>query len=97
MSNNSSWINNSNAVGWTSLEEEEDSEPSSLCFYYLILHEYMLSGETTNTCTNFIVFGFTWPELEPTIYSTLDKHYNIYEVWASAPQVLIKPGLILLP
>jgi hypothetical protein len=33
-------------------------------------------GEATNT--NFIVFGFTWPGLEPTIYNTLDEHANHY-------------------
>jgi hypothetical protein len=33
----------------------------------------MLSAEATNT--NFIVFGFTWQELEPTIYHTQGEHY----------------------
>jgi hypothetical protein len=33
-------------------------------------------GETTNT--NFIVFGFTRPGLEPTIYRTQGEHPNHY-------------------
>ena len=36
----------------------------------------MLSVEATNT--NFIVFGFTRPGLEPTIYRTRGEHANIY-------------------
>jgi hypothetical protein len=36
----------------------------------------MLSGEATNT--NFIVFGLTRPELEPTIYHTQGEHANHY-------------------
>ena len=35
-----------------------------------------LSGEATNT--NFIVFGFTRPRLEPTIYRTRSEHDNQY-------------------
>ena len=34
----------------------------------------MLSGEAANT--NFIVFAFTLPGLEPTIYRTRDEHAN---------------------
>ena len=36
----------------------------------------MLSGEATNT--NFIVFGLTWPRLEPTIYRIRGEHDNHY-------------------
>jgi hypothetical protein len=36
----------------------------------------MLRGEATNT--NFIVFGLTWPGLEPTIYNTRGEHANHY-------------------
>ena len=36
----------------------------------------MLSGEGTNT--NFVVFGLTRPELEPTIYHTQGDHANNY-------------------
>ena len=36
----------------------------------------MHSGETTHT--NFIVFGLTWPGLEPTIYHTRGEHVNYY-------------------
>ena len=36
----------------------------------------MLNGEATNT--NFIVFGFTLPGLEPTIYRTRGEHANHY-------------------
>ena len=35
----------------------------------------MLIGEAANT--NFIVFGLTWPGLEPTIYRTRGEHANI--------------------
>jgi hypothetical protein len=36
----------------------------------------VLSGEATNT--SFIVFGLTWPGLEPTIYHTWGEHANYY-------------------
>jgi hypothetical protein len=36
----------------------------------------MLRGEATNT--NFIVFGFTRPGLEPTIYRTRGEHAKLY-------------------
>ena len=36
----------------------------------------VLSREATNT--NFIVFGLTWPRLEPTIYCTRGEHANLY-------------------
>ena len=36
----------------------------------------MFSGEATNT--NLIVFGFTQPGLEPTIYRTRGEHANHY-------------------
>jgi hypothetical protein len=42
-----------------------DSEPTSLCSFSLMP---VFSGESTNT--NFIVFGLTRLELEPTIYRT---------------------------
>ena len=35
-----------------------------------------ISGEATRT--NFIVFGLTWPGLEPTIYRTRGEHANQY-------------------
>jgi hypothetical protein len=35
-----------------------------------------MSGEATNT--NFIVFGLTWPGLEPTICHTRGEHANHY-------------------
>ena len=36
----------------------------------------MLSRKAADT--NFIVFGLTWPELEPTIYRTQGEHPNHY-------------------
>ena len=42
----------------------------------LIPYCCVLSGEATNT--NFIVFGLTRPELEPTIYRTRGQHANHY-------------------
>jgi len=36
----------------------------------------MFSGKATNT--NFIVFGLTRPEIEPTIYRTRGEHANNY-------------------
>jgi hypothetical protein len=38
----------------------------------------VLSGEATNT--NFIVFGLTRPELEPTIYQTGGKQADHYYI-----------------
>jgi hypothetical protein len=38
----------------------------------------MLRGEATNT--NFIVFGFTWSGIEPTIYQTQGEHANHYTI-----------------
>jgi hypothetical protein len=45
-------------------------------------HMQMRSGEATNT--NFIVFGLTRSELEPTIYNTGGKHANHYTTGFSA-------------
>jgi hypothetical protein len=41
-------------------------------FIALSPYRCMLSGEASNT--NFIVFGFTWSRLKPTIYHTRDEH-----------------------
>ena len=41
-------------------------------FIALSPYRCMLSGEASNT--NFIVFGFTWSRLKPTIYHTWDEH-----------------------
>ena len=38
----------------------------------------MLSGEATNSCTNFIVFGLTRSGLKSTIYNTRGEHANHY-------------------
>jgi len=38
----------------------------------------MLSDSEETTTTNFIIFGFTRPELAPTIYHTLGEHTNNY-------------------
>ena len=38
----------------------------------------MLSDSEETTTTNFIIFGFTRPVLEPTIYHTLGEHTNNY-------------------
>ena len=44
--------------------------------WLLLLKYCVLSGEATNT--NFIVFGFTQPGLEPTIYHTRGEHTYHY-------------------
>ena len=55
----------------------------------------MLSGKTINT--NFIVFGLTRPELEPTIYRTRGQHANYYTgnaVIVGGKSVKIPKGVI---
>ena len=49
-----------------------DSEPTGLFSPSCCV----LSGKATNT--NFIVFGFTWSGLKPTIYHTRGEHANHY-------------------
>jgi hypothetical protein len=44
----------------------------------------MLPAEATNT--NFVVFGFTYTELEPTIYHTRDEQANHYTTDAVSKQ-----------
>ena len=38
----------------------------------------MLSGEAANI--DFVIFGLTWPWLEPTIYRTQGEHANHYAI-----------------
>ena len=41
-------------------------------------HTALRSKSQETTHTNFIVFGLTWPGLEPTIYHTRGEHVNYY-------------------
>ena len=46
--------------------------------FTLMLNAMCLSREETNT--NIIVFGLTWPGLEPKIYHTWDMQANYYTI-----------------
>ena len=48
----------------------------------------MISAEATKT--NFIVFGLTWPGLEPTIYRIRGEHANHYTT--DAVEVSLNPA-----
>ena len=63
------------------------SQPVFALFPYCCV----LSGEATNT--NFIVFGLTRPELEPTIFRTRNEHANHYTT--DAVQIILKFIFIL--